>query len=320
MGGTKRYRVRIKGPFGPFVGMDVDELAETAMKEMDEVREEEWELTDEQAARFVREDGYAYVMTVFREGTPQLCLTQKEVWEDPASFAGIVSDAALSPEQKREEIQRLIMERMRATVVGDSELAEHLVRAILFSALQALFDEELWCMMGFRKRPRRGRWFRRFVKPQQLALEDFFKRELVILAFSQMAKSVKRRCSREVSTPVLSRALEAIIDGPIANDPFWEALAFPSRAHAAHYLIEGIQSYLPLPNDRMGPALLDRAEPVLFTDKLKAKFLARAFMFTSQLDPDPLPLLDRYPIGRAVDIRVADAGIVELVDGLPSPP
>jgi hypothetical protein len=110
MDGTKRYRVRIKGPFGPFVGMDEDDLFETLAREMDEVREEEWELTDEQAARFVHKDGYAYAMTVFREGKPELYLTQKEVWQDPSRFTPILDDPKLSPDRKAEEIQRLIME------------------------------------------------------------------------------------------------------------------------------------------------------------------------------------------------------------------
>jgi hypothetical protein len=115
MGGTKRYPVRIKGPFGPFVGMDEDDLAEVLMGEMDEVREEEWELTDEEAARFVHEDGHAYAMTVFKEGAPQLYLTRKEVWEDPESFAGVLNDATLSPEQKTGGVQRLIMDRRRGS-------------------------------------------------------------------------------------------------------------------------------------------------------------------------------------------------------------
>lgn len=115
MGGTNRYRVRIRGPFRPFVGMDEDELFRTLMGQMDEVREEEWELTDEQAARFVRDDGYAYAMTVFRQGEPELYLTQKEVWEDPERFADIQNDTALSPEEKIEEIDRLIIERRRSS-------------------------------------------------------------------------------------------------------------------------------------------------------------------------------------------------------------
>jgi len=109
--GGKRYRVRIKGPFGPFDGMDGDEIAEALMREMDEVREEEWELTEDEAVHFVNDDGYVYVMTVWRKGKPELLFTQKEIWEDPEGFARILQDPNLSPEQKVAQIKEAIRRR-----------------------------------------------------------------------------------------------------------------------------------------------------------------------------------------------------------------
>lgn len=333
MRAAKRYPVRIKGPFGPFDGLAEDDLAEGLMREMYEVREEEWELSDEQAACFVHEDGYAYAMTVFEGGKPQLVLTQKEVWDDPDSFASIAQDPTLLPEQKTEEIRRLIMERRRAQSstptaprqpgASDSEVTERLASSICLATLHALFDDELWRAMGFRRRPRRGRLFRRLVKADRLALEDFCRRELVILAFSQMAKAVKRRHSPEVSTPVLSRALELIVDGPFANAPFWDAFAFRTRDEAVDYLIEGIQSYLPLPNDRMPDTLLSRAEPLLPTEKSHTEFMVGCPLMFRILDLLPFTterLLDAHPLGLASHLRTADARIAQLVRDLPSPP
>jgi quinol monooxygenase YgiN len=88
--------------------MDEDELFEALARETEEVREEVWELTPEQAERFLNEDGYVYVMTVFQKGEPQGLFTQKEMWEDPESFSPIMNDPNLTQTQKAAAIEERI--------------------------------------------------------------------------------------------------------------------------------------------------------------------------------------------------------------------
>jgi hypothetical protein len=107
---TRRCRVRIRGPSGGFRGTDPDELDEW-LGELEAVREEEWELTESQVERFLNRDGYVYVITVFSEGEPQMCFTQKELWEDLESFMPIINDPSLSSEEMLAKIQRAIEER-----------------------------------------------------------------------------------------------------------------------------------------------------------------------------------------------------------------
>jgi hypothetical protein len=105
---TRRCRVRISGPFGPFDGMDPDEMFEALESEAHEVREEEWDLTEDQVKQFLNDDGYAYVMTVFYDGKPRRFLTQKEIWEDPESFAPTMNDPNLTPAQKAAAVEERI--------------------------------------------------------------------------------------------------------------------------------------------------------------------------------------------------------------------
>jgi hypothetical protein len=88
--------------------MEPDEMFEVLEREAHEVREEEWDLSEDQVKQFLNDDGYAYVMTVFDGGKPSRFLTQKEIWEVPQSFAPIMNDPNLTPAQKAAAVEKRI--------------------------------------------------------------------------------------------------------------------------------------------------------------------------------------------------------------------
>jgi len=163
-------------------------------------------------------------------------------------------------------------------VSDENRQALNLPMSLCSAALGAVLDDGLWRLLGFRRRPRRGLLFDRFVSPDHLALEDFCRRELAIVAFALMAKSVKLRYPSVVSTAVLARALELLVDGPTEDSRLWAVLRFSHRDEAIQYLIEGIGTYLPLSENDMVTAFQERAEPFLFTERWRARVMRGAVL------------------------------------------
>lgn len=83
------YQVLIKGPW-------------------EGVKEDHWELSDEQVRKFVDAEGIAYAICPYKKGEPQYSLVAKRLWERMEDVEKIMGNPGLSPEEQQQEIRKLI--------------------------------------------------------------------------------------------------------------------------------------------------------------------------------------------------------------------
>jgi hypothetical protein len=66
------------------------------------------------------------------------------------------------------------------------------VEALSTVVAHVMVDDTLWRVFGYKSRPKRGAFFRRFVDKQKLEIEDFILRELLVLALNDVMRAVRR--------------------------------------------------------------------------------------------------------------------------------
>ena len=86
----QEYRVLIKDPSGD--------------------REEQWVLSEEQASKYVNEQGIAYAIVFEQDGQSKALLCHKKVWENYDDFKLIAENQSLSQEEKKQQMLKLMKE------------------------------------------------------------------------------------------------------------------------------------------------------------------------------------------------------------------
>src|SRR4030095_2701798 len=92
-----------------------------------------------------------------------------------------------------------------------------------------VLNEWIWKVFGFKRRPRRGQFFDRFVDPGVLAEERFLKQELLLVALVMVKQSLLALLPFEMAVAVLARVVELMVDGERLSEEAWRAPSFPSR-------------------------------------------------------------------------------------------
>ena len=60
-------------------------------------------------------------------------------------------------------------------------------------AIHTVMDDHWWKEFGFSKRPKRGRFFDKFINKDQLAIETFLVRELTLVSMIDLVETIKAK-------------------------------------------------------------------------------------------------------------------------------
>ena len=71
------------------------------------IKEDYWELSEEQVKKFVDGEGIAYISCHYEEGQPKYTFVAKMMWQKWDKVEEIMLNPTLSPEEKAQAIQKL---------------------------------------------------------------------------------------------------------------------------------------------------------------------------------------------------------------------
>lgn len=107
-----------------------------------------------------------------------------------------------------------------------------------------IIDEWTWRAFGYKSRPRRGRFFNRFVDPEALAEERFLTQELLFVSLARVGHALGDLLDNPLmGVAVFARVLEQLVDGDRPGENVWRSLSFPSREAALQGILDGVQQY-----------------------------------------------------------------------------
>lgn len=105
-------------------------------------------------------------------------------------------------------------------------------------------DDWAWHCFGFKRRPKRGAFFDRFIDPEVLAEERFLKQELLVVTLTKVGQSLLSLLSAHMGIAVYARVLELSVDGLRSKgERVWHSFSFLSREAALRIISDGIKSY-----------------------------------------------------------------------------
>lgn len=170
----------------------------------------------------------------------------------------------------------------------------------------APFVDEHWALFGYKSRPRRGEFFRKFVDKSKLAKEDFLFKELLLLAIIDSIEAI-----REKDLTVIHQ--EIYIIGLLSNlfIPLEKSHIFKNESDFINFLKEGMDDYkvhtcLEENSEEKFPfleILLQRIKKSLGEKDIK--FMAGAFMF-SMFDNKKGLILNRNTISGLISTDIED--------------
>ncbi len=117
--------------------------------------------------------------------------------------------------------------------------AEDFVKKALSLSMHFCLDDSVWKDFGYKKRPRRGSWFNRFIKEDILKKEIFLLRELFICCISTCILTLNDSYSFEFKMKIAARMIEKLL----SLDGIISAYSFSNCDDAAKYFINGIKHY-----------------------------------------------------------------------------
>ena len=116
-----------------------------------------------------------------------------------------------------------------------TELAAFLARIWL--------DDWVWRCFGFKRMPRRGSLWNRFVDPERLSQEQFLLQETLVVLITELARALREIVPEPLNRTILAKCIELLVDGERGNEEVWRSYRFASRQAAQQYIAEGIKSY-----------------------------------------------------------------------------
>ncbi|WP_405168324.1 hypothetical protein [Paenibacillus sp. FSL H3-0286] len=101
-----------------------------------------------------------------------------------------------------------------------------------------ILDDWTWKAFGYKKRPKRGAKFNRFVNQKKLISETFLVREIFISCFASGIIAIE--FDKNMSERIVGFMLERFLN----TEGIIKALRFDCKREAKNYLLEGIQEYV----------------------------------------------------------------------------
>lgn len=125
-----------------------------------------------------------------------------------------------------------------------------------------VLDDWAWHSFGFKQRPRRGRFFDRFVDPEVLAEERFLIQEFFLILLRRVSRAVAVLLPEPQNIAIFARVLELLVDGNRPTDDTWRGFSFTSREAALQFLSGGVEIYGESPAAEEGAIFIRRMTPV----------------------------------------------------------
>jgi hypothetical protein len=121
---------------------------------------------------------------------------------------------------------------------------------------KTIFDDWTWKVFGYKKRPKRGAFFNRFVSEPKLIRETFLIREFFLSSCASGLVSLPRKYPKEFCLKIG----KYIIDSLLSVDGTVKAFRFTSQKEARDYLEEGLNNYLETEFDSFVTVFFKRAQ------------------------------------------------------------
>jgi hypothetical protein len=118
--------------------------------------------------------------------------------------------------------------------------ANQLAREMAMESIQTIREDKVWRLFGFKKAPKRGSYFNRFVNKEKLMLERFFRKELFILSYSAGVLSLPEYCDAGFKVKFLSRGIKMITEEMPEIAP---AFGYDTGKKLSSYFHKGVTEY-----------------------------------------------------------------------------
>jgi hypothetical protein len=143
-------------------------------------------------------------------------------------------------------------------VIEESESisAKELVRIAFNLIVRPIMDEWTWQALGFRCRPKRGRFFDRFVSDEVLQKQTTVCQELLCVSVAEVAHWLCSHVGEDKAVQITARVIEMSVDGD--GDPLWQVYSFSGRAQAINFVGKGVDSYLAISKSEWAKNFLQR--------------------------------------------------------------
>ncbi|MEK4207142.1 hypothetical protein [Paenibacillus sp. FSL R10-2788] len=116
-----------------------------------------------------------------------------------------------------------------------------------------VLDDWTWKVFGYKKRPKRGTKFNRFVNQKKLVSETFLVREIFISCFSSGIITI------QFNRNMFERILDFMLERFLNTEGIINALRFDSKREAKNYLLEGLREYAGIDLDSFVSVFIKRA-------------------------------------------------------------
>ena len=106
---------------------------------------------------------------------------------------------------------------------------------------ESVLDNNHWRAFGYRRTPRRGAFFDKFVSPEKLEREITLQRELWAAAFGLVFYWAELHPEFQYRIKFLARLMDLCVDG--LDEPLWPVFRFRTRHEACEFLLEACRQY-----------------------------------------------------------------------------
>ena len=107
--------------------------------------------------------------------------------------------------------------------------------------MQCVLEKEHWQAFGYRKRPRRGKYFDVFISAKKLELETVLLREFWAASFSRVFCWTLNQRQFQYRIEFIARLIDFCIDG--ISRPLWSSFSFTTVDDAIIFLVDSCQDY-----------------------------------------------------------------------------
>ncbi|WP_433752293.1 hypothetical protein [Paenibacillus amylolyticus] len=138
---------------------------------------------------------------------------------------------------------------------------EDLLSELTGISSRMVLDDWTWRVFGYKKRPKRGAFFTKFINKSKLIRETFLIREIFIMSSSSGIIEL----SKKVDDEILSKWVKSMVEELLDYEGMTGAFRFNSRREAENYIIDGIYDYLNVELEEFNSAFFNRAK--IYTEK-----------------------------------------------------
>src|SRR2546427_9576455 len=89
--------------------------------------------------------------------------------------------------------------------------AEDQAKLLILGVFQSVLHDPLWRLFGFKKCPKRGRIWDRFMNPERLATEEFLSREFATVGLAQTVISIRLYADPTWHVSLIARVLSGLV-------------------------------------------------------------------------------------------------------------